>query len=43
MSALAVLGVIVVLLFEAFFVFEIYNRAETMQLAPVAEESVPVG
>jgi hypothetical protein len=43
MSALAVLGVIAVLLFEAFFVFEIYNRTDSLQAAPSVEEPAPVG
>lgn len=43
MSLLAVAGVIAVLLFEAFFVFEIYNRSDSMRTPIVVKEPVPVG
>jgi len=39
-STLAALGVLIVLVFECFFVFELYNR--DFSFLPVAQEPAPV-
>jgi len=43
-STLAVLGVLVVLLFECIFVFELYNRdlEPLKRFLPATEEAVPI-